>query len=61
MTPEDRRWLIEHLEQRIEKLETKIDTLHDRLAGFVTWKGLGAVVTISATVITVVWMVTGAR
>ncbi len=58
--------LREHLDDQIAvvkddvaEIKQDVHEIRSAVAGVVTWRGLGAVVTIAATILGVVWMVSG--
>lgn len=60
--------LREHLDGRIDAVEsdlaevkTDVHEIRRAVTGVVTWRGLAAAVATGATILTLVWMVAGAR
>ena len=59
--------LREHLDDRIDgvqaeigEVKTEVHEIRQAVAGVVTWRALGAAITVAATILGVVWMVAGA-
>jgi len=61
MSPDDKAWLIQHLEDRMQKVEGKLELLHDRLASVVTWRSLGTAVVIGVGLATLLLAILGTR